>query len=129
MADTPTGPSADQMMALLRASQGQGGNGCAPLLMGARLETNVGQGCSIQNGGLNFNATFKAVRGKKQGGVCKDLGFSVDALMESFKKIAQAGAPQQCSIADITGQSHGLGGSSFTDIFGSGPRIGHNEIG
>ena len=112
MADGISTPSAEQMASLLRAAQGQGGSGTSPL--GFRLECNVGSGMTIQNGGLKADATFRATGGARPGMLAKllkDMGMNGADIFEGMKKVGQAGAVQQCSITDITGQSHGLGRS------------------
>jgi hypothetical protein len=116
MADGPTGPGLEQMMALIRASQGQGGSGSAPILMGVRLDQNVGAPLSIQGQGLikaDGKAQFSAPR--RDGlfaKLLKDMGISGGEIVEGMKKVAQAGPVREASITEITGQSSGLGSGS-----------------
>ncbi len=129
MADGPTGPGLEQMMSLIRASQGQGGSGCAPLLMGVRLDQNVGASLSIQGQGLikaDGKAQFCAPR--RDGlfaKLLKDLGINGSEIVDGMKKVAQAGAVREASITDITGKGPGLGGGFVASSMSQGSD-GHN---
>ncbi len=123
-AEGSTGPSMEQMMALIRASQGQGGSGCAPILMGLRdVEFTT---LSAKTGGLPFDKPFAPLVNAPQGGLfarlCKSLGFTPQEIAEGFKKANDAGALRQInSSADI---GHGLGGGqTFAAMVSGGSTI------
>lgn len=115
MADGPTGPDFGAMLSLINASRGPGGgSGVAPILMGCRLEENVGAGLSLQGKGLNADGMVNKLPQSRPGPVAnflRSIGFSGSEILDGMRKVAQAGAVREASITDITGQSHGLGRS------------------
>lgn len=111
----PQGPDFGAMLALINSSKGTGGSGCAPGLMGIRLEQNVGSCLSPQGKGLNCDKTFAAAAPRQDRGLCKILKDIVNLadLGPTLKKISDAGPVKQVnSIAEIFGQG-GPGGGSF----------------
>lgn len=123
MADGPTGPDFGAMLSLINASRGAGGgSGVAPILMGCRLDQNVGAGLSLQGKGLNADGMVNKLPQGRPGPVAnflKNIGLSGPEILEGMRKVAQAGAVREASIAEITGQNHGLGRS-----FSGGSDIG-----
>jgi hypothetical protein len=108
--------------AQMQQQQGQGGSGSAPILLGARLDCNVGGQLSLQ-GKINFDGKIMPQAQRKDGflvALCKQVG--LNDILSGLQKCAQAGAPQSCSITDITGQSHGLGDTGI-----SGPSMGQGS--
>ena len=135
MADGPTGPDFGAMLALNRFSQQSNGSGrpviIAAILPGGGADVNVGQQLSSQNGGLKFDATFKATAQARPGMFRKllaDMGVSGSGIMDGMKKVGDAGAPRQInSITEIQGQAS-TGGSSGSFVDNLGPRGGSMEI-
>ena len=114
MAEGPSGPSIDSgyLYRQTMQAQGQGGSGSAPIFFGARLDTNVGAPLAMQQAALiPFDKMIRPAKQAANGpvaGLLKQLGLVGPEILEGLKK---CNAPvQQCSITDITGQSHGLGG-------------------
>ena len=70
---------------------------------------NDSQGLVGKKPGFNFDKPMMQMgRGKRQSQFLADLGFG-PGFMDGFKKVADAGAVQQCNPAEIFGQaSHGL---------------------
>ncbi len=115
MAELPNTTNFDTSYAYRQLMQQQGqqvGSGNAPIFMGANLNTNVGSPFSLQSAALiPFDKMIKPAKQAANGpvaGLLKQLGLVGPEILEGLKK---CNAPaQQCSITDITGQSHGLGG-------------------
>jgi hypothetical protein len=131
MADGPTGPDFGAMLALINASQGQGGSGCAPILMGVKLDVNMGANLSIQGKGFNSDGMIAKLPQGKPGLVAKllkDMGCSGAEILEGMKKVSQAAPVQQANMASITGSDagHGLGGGFAASSMSQG---GGSEIG
>jgi hypothetical protein len=108
--------------AQMQQQQGQGGSGSAPILLGARLDCNVGGQLSLQ-GKINFDGKILAPKQRQDGAFLKLLReLGLNDIVSGMQKCAQAGAVQSCSITDITGQSHGLGDTGI-----SGPSMGQGS--
>ncbi len=128
--DPPSGPDFGAMLALINASQGQGGSGSAPILFGARLECNVGSGLTPQGKGFNCDGIMNKLPQGKPGilaKLLKDCGFTGSDIAAGLKKCADAApaqqaAFQQASQAELFGQGGPTGGS-FVQGLGS-PRGG-----
>jgi hypothetical protein len=109
-----------QWAAQMQAQQGQGGSGSAPILLGARLECNVGSGLSLQGKGLNSDSMMNKLPQGKPGmfaKLLKDIGFTGSDIAAGMKKCAEAAPPQQpafqqASQADLFGQGAPVGGYS-----------------
>lgn len=74
--------------------------------------------------GFNLDKPMMQIgRGKRQSQFLADLGFG-PGFMDGFKKVADAGAVQQCNPAEVYGQaSHGLGDASGIQAPSIGPSI------
>ena len=132
--DPPSGPDFGAMLSLIKASQGQGGSGCAPILLGVRLECNVGAPLSIQGRGLNYDSMICKSAQARPGllaKLLKDAGFDRGEIAEGIKKCADAAHPQQAvfreaSQAELFGQ--GGSGGGFVQGLGMSPRGGGIEM-
>lgn len=115
MPEGPSGPSFDTMLQhRLSQAQGQGGTGSSPLLLGMRLDTNVGTVFDIKKLALlPADSTLKIAGQKAPGPIAKllaDMGLKGPEILEGMKKVAQAGPVREANIAEITGNNNGLGG-------------------
>ncbi len=131
MADGPTGPDFGALLSLIKSSEGQGGSGCAPILMGLRLDQNVGAGLTIQGRGFGEKMVNQLPQGKLGlfASLFKQMGLTREEVCGGLQKINSAGALQpmpfqQASIADINGPGPlPGGGGSFASMVG-GPSGG-----
>lgn len=115
-----------QMMAQWKALEPQADPGKPmPIAMGARGEVNVGGVLSIKGVVGNADAMISKIPQKRPGplgALLAQMGLTSTEIVESFKKVAQAGAVQQASQADLFGQGGPSGG--FAANIGSGPSGG-----
>ena len=116
-----------QLQSLINSSHQHGGSGAAPILLGLG-DVNVGAGLSPQGKGLNHDARLQATRAARPGMLAKllkDMGLTGGDFLDGMRKVAQAGAPREASISDISGRNgHGLGGIGL-----SGGHGGHEGPG
>ena len=106
--DPPSGPSIDSSyLYRMQQAQGQGGNGAAPILMGARLETNVGSPLSLQGKLFNADKMAPTIVGQRRNGpvagLLQQMGLVGPQILEGLKQVAQAAPVQQASIEQIQG--------------------------
>ena len=117
-----------QMQSLIASSQGQSGtklNIFTPFLPDA----DVFSGLSSKGKGLNVDAMIRPAGQAAEGPLAKllkQMGVNRQEIMESMKKVAQAGAVREASQAELFGQGGPAGGSFVSGV--SGPS-GDREIG
>lgn len=121
MTEGSTGPDPLQMLSLIKASEGKGGSGHAPILMGLQLEVNVGANTS-NPGVLKADGMLNKLPQGRPGifaKLMKEMGFEGAQIVADIGKCAQSagviyqgavtnGAPVTSNAPVGPGSDHGL---------------------
>jgi hypothetical protein len=127
------GPNIDNsfLYRQMQQAQGQGGSGSSPLLLGARLDTNVGTPLDIKRlAPINFDGMIVTPAQRPNGpiaGLLKQMGLNGPEILEGMKKVAQAGPVREANQAELFGQGGPAGGSFVSAV--TGPSAGDDGHG